>query len=93
MIITAGGENIAPVPIEDNFKLACPACSNIMLLGENQRFMGALITFKVEVDMAKGGIPSLVLDPLAIKYFKDNLGLDLKTSEEACKHPKVIEHV
>ena len=35
LIITAGGENIAPVPIEDNFKLECPPCSNIMLIGEN----------------------------------------------------------
>ena len=34
LIITAGGENIAPVPIEDNFKLFCPPCSNIMLVGE-----------------------------------------------------------
>ncbi len=57
MIITAGGENVAPVPIEDNFKLECPACSNIMLIGENQRFIGALITFKVDIDM-KTGLPS-----------------------------------
>lgn len=34
LIITAGGENIAPVPVEDNFKLMCPACSNIMMIGE-----------------------------------------------------------
>jgi long-chain-fatty-acid--CoA ligase ACSBG len=47
LIITAGGENIAPVPIEEKFKFECPACSNIMVIGENQRFMGALITFKV----------------------------------------------
>jgi long-chain-fatty-acid--CoA ligase ACSBG len=57
LIITAGGENVAPVPIEDNFKLECPACSNIMLIGENQRFIGALITFKVDIDM-KTGLPS-----------------------------------
>jgi len=93
LIITAGGENIAPVPIEDNFKLECSACSNIMLVGENQRFMGALITFKVEVDMAKGGIPSNILDPLAAKYFKDTLGLNLKTSDEACKNETVIKHI
>ena len=69
LIITAGGENIAPVPIEDNFKLECPACSNIMLIGENERFIAALITFKVDLDMAKGGLPSMNLDPLAVKYF------------------------
>ena len=51
LIITAGGENVAPVPIEDTFKEECPACSNIMVVGEQQRFMAALITFKVGMDM------------------------------------------
>ena len=35
LIITAGGENVAPVPIEDTFKTFCNACSNIMMIGEN----------------------------------------------------------
>ena len=35
LIITAGGENIAPVPIEDHFKVLFNACSNIMVVGEN----------------------------------------------------------
>jgi long-chain-fatty-acid--CoA ligase ACSBG len=35
LIITAGGENIAPLIIEDNFKEFCPPCSNIMIIGEN----------------------------------------------------------
>lgn len=34
LIITAGGENIAPVIIEDNFKEVCPMASNIMVCGE-----------------------------------------------------------
>ena len=34
LIITAGGENIAPVPVEDNFKLVCAPCANIMMVGE-----------------------------------------------------------
>jgi long-chain-fatty-acid--CoA ligase ACSBG len=34
LIITAGGENVAPVPIEDTFKEECPPCSNIMVIGE-----------------------------------------------------------
>jgi long-chain-fatty-acid--CoA ligase ACSBG len=54
LIIGAGGENIAPVPIEDNFKETCPPCSNIMVVGEQQRFMAALITFKVDVDPTTG---------------------------------------
>ena len=35
LIITAGGENVAPVIIEDNFKAVCPPVSNIMVVGEN----------------------------------------------------------
>jgi long-chain-fatty-acid--CoA ligase ACSBG len=34
LIIGAGGENIAPVPIEEKFKTICTACSNIMMVGE-----------------------------------------------------------
>jgi long-chain-fatty-acid--CoA ligase ACSBG len=34
IIITAGGENVAPVPIEVNFKAVCPPCSNIMVIGD-----------------------------------------------------------
>lgn len=54
LIITAGGENIAPVPIEDNFKFECDACSNIMLVGDYQRFIAALISFKVDLDRTTG---------------------------------------
>jgi long-chain-fatty-acid--CoA ligase ACSBG len=35
LIITAGGENISPVNIEDVIKNLCPAISNIMVIGEN----------------------------------------------------------
>ena len=92
LIITAGGENVAPVPIEDNFKLFCPACSNIMLLGENQRFMAALITFKVDIDMTTG-MPSNKLTNEAVKFFKEQTGETFKTSDEAVKSQKVFELV
>jgi long-chain-fatty-acid--CoA ligase ACSBG len=68
IIIGAGGENIAPVPIEDNFKELCPPCSNIMIVGEQQRFMAALITLKVDVDPATGQ-PSKNLTPQCIQFF------------------------
>jgi long-chain-fatty-acid--CoA ligase ACSBG len=35
LIITAGGENVAPIIIEDLFKVHCPFVSNIMVVGEN----------------------------------------------------------
>lgn len=69
LIITAGGENVAPVPIEDIFKEEFSPCSNIMLLGEGQRFISALITFKVGINM-KNGMPSNELLPEVVNYFK-----------------------
>lgn len=92
LIITGGGENIAPVPVEDNFKIACPPCSNIMMVGEMQRFMACIVTFKVDID-PKTGQPSQNLMAEAVNFFKKELGVDLKTSDEACKDPKVIEYV
>lgn len=92
LIITAGGENVAPVPIEDAFKVVFPACSNIMVLGENQRFMGAFITLKVEVDN-KTGLPSKNLTPEAIAYLQKETGQTFKTSDEAIADPKVNELV
>ena len=92
LIITAGGENVAPVPVEDNFKLECPACSNIMMLGEQQRFMGALITFKVDID-PKTGVPSRNLTQEAKTCFKENLGIELTTTDEAIAEPKVSEFI
>ena len=82
LIITAGGENVAPVPIEDIFKALCPACSNIIVVGENRRFISALIAFKVEAD-PKTGLITKELTPATIKYFQTHCnGLTLKTTDE-----------
>ena len=92
LIITAGGENIAPLIIEDNFKEVCPPCSNIMVIGENQKFLCAFITFKVDIDMSKG-VPSHNLTSEARNWFKANLNLDLKTTDEAIGNEKVQKFV
>jgi len=46
LIITAGGENVAPVPIEDTLKRECPAISNCMLVGDHRKFNSIVITLK-----------------------------------------------
>lgn len=92
LIITAGGENVAPLIIEDNFKEFCPPCSNIMVIGENQKFLCAFVTFKVEVDLSKG-IPSNNLTNDAKAFFKSQLGVDVKTSDEAAANDKIAKFV
>ena len=34
ILITAGGENVPPVPIEDNIKQALPCVSNVIVIGK-----------------------------------------------------------
>lgn len=54
IIITAGGENVAPVPIEDTLKENLPIISNCMLIGDKKKFLSILITLKVNVDPSTG---------------------------------------
>lgn len=48
LIIGAGGENIAPVPVEEHIKLQCPALSNVMMVGDNRKYNVALVTLQAE---------------------------------------------
>jgi long-chain-fatty-acid--CoA ligase ACSBG len=70
LIITAGGENIAPVPIEDHLKLELPKLiSNCMVVGDKRKYLSILVTLKtiVNVDTMQ---PSDELTPECIDYIK-----------------------
>ncbi|XP_029466767.1 long-chain-fatty-acid--CoA ligase ACSBG2 [Rhinatrema bivittatum] len=54
LIITAGGENIPPVPIEDALKEYVPIVSNAMLIGDKKKFLSMLITLKCNVNEETG---------------------------------------
>lgn len=49
LIITAGGENIPPVPIEDALKEEVSIISNVMLIGDKKKFLSMLLTLKVSL--------------------------------------------
>ncbi|XP_044274953.1 long-chain-fatty-acid--CoA ligase ACSBG2 isoform X2 [Varanus komodoensis] len=66
LIITAGGENIPPVPIEEAVKEAVPFLSNVMLVGDKAKFLGMLMTLKCKVNLDTGE-PEDELTPEAIE--------------------------
>lgn len=87
LIIGAGGENIAPVPIEDNLKKLLPAISNVMMVGDKRKFNVALVTLKVEG--ATGELPGgdrLTGDALKVSA-------ESKTIGDAMSDPKFIEYL
>ncbi|XP_054628341.1 long-chain-fatty-acid--CoA ligase ACSBG2-like isoform X2 [Dunckerocampus dactyliophorus] len=50
IIITAGGENVAPVPIENLVKAETSIISNVMLIGDRRKFLSMLLTLKCVVN-------------------------------------------
>ncbi|TCD54808.1 long-chain fatty acid--CoA ligase [Alloscardovia theropitheci] len=48
LIITAGGKNVSPAPLEDVIS-TCPIVSHAIVVGDNKPFIGALITLEPEM--------------------------------------------
>jgi len=71
MIITAGGENMAPVLLENAIKERLPGLSNVVMIGDKQKYLIALMTLKLEPD-GKGG-------------FTDQLTAEAAAVDPACK--------
>ncbi|TQM30793.1 AMP-dependent synthetase/ligase [Nocardia bhagyanarayanae] len=65
IIVTAGGKNVSPALLEDSLR-AHPLISQVMVVGDGQPFIGALIT----------------LDPEALPGWKERHGLPADTAIE-----------
>ncbi|KAI4901675.1 hypothetical protein NFI96_008119 [Prochilodus magdalenae] len=79
LIITAGGENVPPVPIEDALKEEVSIISNVMLVGDRKKFLSMLLTLKCAVD--ENGEPTDELSPLAVEFCRQRGVTASKVSE------------
>jgi long-chain-fatty-acid--CoA ligase ACSBG len=85
LIITAGGENVPPVLIENEMKAAMIALSNCMVIGDKRKYLTMLISLKCEVN-PDTGVPSTTLAADALHVGK-MIGSSAKTMEEAAADP------
>lgn len=92
LIITAGGENVPPVPIEHIVKNEIFSISNAFLVGDRRKFLTMLISLKTDMDV-ESGAPKDELHPETISWLR-NLDLHYtKLSQiiQAGPDPKVLE--
>jgi len=81
LIIGAGGENIAPVPVEEELKKLCPALSNVMMVGDQRKYNVALVSLAAEGSTGEfPGTDALAGTALAVNP-------KVKTISEAIKDP------
>ena len=59
IIITAGGKNVSPAPMEETIS-ACPIVDHAVVIGDNKPFISALI--ELEPDMTRSWLSSQGLD-------------------------------
>jgi long-chain-fatty-acid--CoA ligase ACSBG len=86
LIITAGGENVPPVLIENEIKRAMPALSNCMVIGDKRKFLTVVLCLHVEID-AESGVASRKLTGPALDVCKE-IGSTATTTDEAKKDEK-----
>ncbi len=76
IIVTAGGKNVAPAVLEDRLR-AHPLVSQVVVVGDQKPFIGALVT----------------LDAEALPGWLETHGLPVMSVEEAAVHAGVREHL
>ncbi|CAG0915153.1 unnamed protein product [Notodromas monacha] len=85
LIITAGGENIPPVVIEEQVLKELPVLSNAMLIGDRRKFLTMLVTLKVVVDVDSGESCDELL-PVALDWCR-KVGSSAKRASEILNGP------
>jgi len=87
ILITAGGENVAPTNIEEEIKKELQeVVGNVVVVGDKQKFLTCLITLKVTVDPVTM-IPTNILDPRAAAWIASLGGGHRPTIQELLASP------
>ncbi|KAI4494503.1 hypothetical protein M0802_008824 [Mischocyttarus mexicanus] len=90
LIITAGGENVPPVHIEELILSELPVLSNALLIGDKRKYLTVLVTLKAETK-AGTGEPLDDLTPDTLTWLK-SIGSNAKTVSEIINSKDPLVH-
>jgi len=90
LIITAGGENVAPILIEEQIKAALPFVSQCVVIGDNKKYLSLLYTLKHEPAPDMNFTENL--SPIALAELK-RLNIDGKNVDELRKDSNFLKFV
>ncbi|XP_013176860.1 PREDICTED: long-chain-fatty-acid--CoA ligase ACSBG2-like isoform X1 [Papilio xuthus] len=90
LLITAGGENVAPVLIEQTIQAQLPQIGYAVLIGDRRKFLSVLLTLKAKINTETGD-PLDELETEARKWVA-SLGSKAKTISEIVKSKDPAVH-
>ena len=50
IIITAGGENVSPIKIEEDIKEKCKIVNHAIVIGDERKYLSCILTIKPKID-------------------------------------------
>uniref|UniRef100_A0A8C1SGF8 Long-chain-fatty-acid--CoA ligase ACSBG1 n=1 Tax=Cyprinus carpio TaxID=7962 RepID=A0A8C1SGF8_CYPCA len=89
LIITAGGENVPPLPIEDAVKQELPIISNAMLIGDKRKFLSMLLTLKCQIN-PETTEPTDILSLEAVEFCQRHGSQSTKVSDIIGGKDKIV---
>ncbi|XP_036139807.1 very long-chain-fatty-acid--CoA ligase bubblegum [Monomorium pharaonis] len=93
LIITSGGENVAPYNIEQAILSKLPYLSNAMVIGDKRKYLTVLVTLKSDMNQETGA-PLDTLSPDVLKWAK-SINSNAKTVTEviSSRDPAIYEEI
>ena len=92
IVVTAGGENVAPIPIEGSIKdVMSSFIRNALIIGDRRKFLSCLVTLRTVLN--PDGSPSEVLEPSVAQWAKLKGVDDIKTVSDFTNSPKLMREI
>lgn len=90
ILVTAGGKNVSPAMLEDSLRQA-PLISQVMVVGDGQPFIGALITLDQET-LPKWRERNNIPPETTIEHLIENPALVAEINEAVAATNKLVSH-